>query len=81
MLFFFIHISAEHLLRLLGYSFCTECNILAHFCQMFLPIKPSKIIIAKNGDEIVAKLEVGQFLSWPGTNVIKLFTAVSYEFS
>jgi hypothetical protein len=39
MLFCFTNISAEVLLRILGYSFCTERHILVHFCQMLLPLK------------------------------------------
>jgi hypothetical protein len=42
----FIDISAEIFLHILGYSFCTEHAILAHFCPMLLPLKASKIIFA-----------------------------------
>jgi len=46
--FSFTAISAEILLHILGYSsFCTERHIFAHFCQMPLPLKASKIICAK----------------------------------
>jgi hypothetical protein len=47
MLFFFTNISATILVHVLGYSFCTEHHILAHFCQMLLPLRASKIICAK----------------------------------
>jgi hypothetical protein len=47
MLFCFTNISAEILINFLGYSFCTESHILAHFCQMLLPLKESKIAYAK----------------------------------
>jgi hypothetical protein len=41
MLFCFTNISAEILLLVLGYSICTKCHILVHFCQMLLPSKSS----------------------------------------
>jgi hypothetical protein len=47
MVHFFTNISAEILLNVLGYIFCTEHHILAHFCQMLLPIKALEIICAK----------------------------------
>jgi hypothetical protein len=39
MLFCFSYISAEILVLVLGYSFCTEHHILAHFCQNAVAIK------------------------------------------
>jgi hypothetical protein len=47
MLFCFTNISAEILLHILGYSFCSKQHILAHFCRMLLPFKASKISSAK----------------------------------
>jgi hypothetical protein len=47
MLFCFANISAKIMLHVLGYSFFIEFHILAHFCQMLLPSKPSKIICTK----------------------------------
>jgi hypothetical protein len=47
MLFCFTNISAEILLHILGYNFCSQHHILARFCQMLLPSKTSKIICAK----------------------------------
>jgi hypothetical protein len=47
MLLCFANISAEILLHILGYSFCTEHHILVHFCLMLLPLKASKITCAK----------------------------------
>jgi hypothetical protein len=47
MLSCFNHISAEILLRDLGYSFCTEHHILVHFCQMLLKLKLSKFNCVK----------------------------------
>jgi hypothetical protein len=43
----FTSISAEILLNILHYSFCTECRILAHFLQMPLLQNHKKIICAK----------------------------------
>jgi len=45
--FHFTNISAQILLHISGYSFCTKCHILAHFSQLLLPTKISKIIFAK----------------------------------
>jgi hypothetical protein len=47
MLFSFSNISAEILLHYLGFSFCTERHILAHFFQMSLQLKVSKIFCPK----------------------------------
>ncbi len=47
MLFCFVNISAEILLHIIGYNFCTEPHILAHFLQMLVPLRASKIIGAK----------------------------------
>jgi hypothetical protein len=47
MLFCFANISAEMLLHIIGYNFCTEPHILAHFLQMLVPLRASKIICAK----------------------------------
>ncbi len=44
MLFCFANLSAEILLHVLGFDFCARHNILAHFCQMLLPLKSIKII-------------------------------------
>ncbi len=41
-LFCFSNISAEILWHILGYSFCSECHILTHFCQLLLPSRASK---------------------------------------
>ncbi len=47
MLFCFVNISAEILLHIIGYSFCTEPHIMAHFLQMLVPLRASKIICTK----------------------------------
>jgi hypothetical protein len=47
MLFRFTNISAEILLHILGYSFCTRCHIWHIFPQKLLPLKVSEIITAK----------------------------------
>jgi hypothetical protein len=47
MLFCFTNISAEILLHILDYNFYIEHHILAHLCQMMLPLKASKIISEK----------------------------------
>jgi hypothetical protein len=47
MLFCFTSISATILAHVLGYSFCAERHILAHFYQMLLPLRASKIICTK----------------------------------
>jgi hypothetical protein len=47
MLFCFTNISAEILLHVLLYSFCTELHVWAHFDQMLLPLKAAKIIGTK----------------------------------
>ncbi len=47
MLFCFTNISAEILLHILSFSFCTERHPLAQFCQMWLRLNTSKIICAK----------------------------------
>jgi hypothetical protein len=44
MLFCLTNISAKIFLHILYYSFCDECHILVHFCQMLLPAKTSNII-------------------------------------
>jgi hypothetical protein len=41
-LFCFSNISAEILWHILGYRFCYESHILAHFCQLLLPSRASK---------------------------------------
>ncbi len=98
MLFCFSNISAEILLHILGhYNLCTECHILARFCQMFLAAIESIKIICKRVFCFGAK-NVGDFdpsvfsrsiddeqesFFWhktPVADVIKLFTAVSYNF-
>jgi hypothetical protein len=48
MFFCLTNISAKILARALEYSSCTEHLIFAHFCQMLLPLKASKIICAKD---------------------------------
>jgi hypothetical protein len=48
MLFCFTNISAKILLHVLSRSFCTEHHILAHFCQMLLPLKSSEMNCAKS---------------------------------
>jgi hypothetical protein len=47
LLFCFTNISAESLLYILDYKFCTEHHILVHFCQLLLPLKASKISAQK----------------------------------
>jgi hypothetical protein len=47
MLLCFTSNCAEILLHILGYSFCTERQVLAHFYQMLFHLKGSKIICAK----------------------------------
>jgi hypothetical protein len=47
-LFGFTNLSAEIFLHVLGYTFCEECHILAHFHQMQLPLKALKIICAND---------------------------------
>jgi hypothetical protein len=47
MLFHFSNISSQILLHFLGYSFCAERYILAHFCQMLSPLKHQKIFAQK----------------------------------
>jgi hypothetical protein len=44
MLFGFANIFSKNLLRILGYRFCAECHILAHFHETLLSLKASKII-------------------------------------
>jgi hypothetical protein len=44
MLFCLTNISAKIFQHNLDYSFCGECHILVHFCQMLLPAKTSNII-------------------------------------
>jgi hypothetical protein len=46
-LFCFIKISGENLLPILGYSFYSQCHILAKFCQMLLLFNTSKLIAQK----------------------------------
>jgi hypothetical protein len=45
MLFCFFSISAEILLTILGYGFCTYRHILVHFCQMPLLLKASNLSV------------------------------------
>jgi hypothetical protein len=45
--FCFTNISAEILLHILRNILCPEHHILAHFCQMLLPIKALEIMCAK----------------------------------
>jgi hypothetical protein len=59
MLFCYTNISADILLLVLGYDFHTKQHFLAHFYQMLLPLKASKILApkilffgTKNVDEI-----------------------------
>jgi hypothetical protein len=47
MLFRFTNSYAEILLHILGYIFCDEYHILVLFCQILLPLKTAKSIIAK----------------------------------
>jgi len=47
MLFCYTNISAEILLHVLGYDFHTKQHILAHFYQIQLPLKASKILAPK----------------------------------
>jgi hypothetical protein len=47
MLFCFNNISAGILLHVLGYSFRSKHRILAHLCQMMLPLRAAMIIISK----------------------------------
>jgi hypothetical protein len=47
MVFFLTNYSAKILVHLLGYNFCAEHHILAHFCQMLLPPKASRITRTK----------------------------------
>jgi hypothetical protein len=46
-LFCFTNISAEILLHILGYRFCAEDHILAHFYYMGKQLEASKIVRAK----------------------------------
>jgi hypothetical protein len=47
MLLYFTNISAENLLHIFGYNFCTEYHILVQFCDMLLTLKVSINICAK----------------------------------
>jgi hypothetical protein len=47
MLFCFANISAENLLHILGYSFCTERYCLAYIHQTLMPLKESTFICTK----------------------------------
>jgi hypothetical protein len=47
MLFCFNYISAEFLIYIFGYNFCTERHILAHFCKVLLPFKHLKLSAQK----------------------------------
>jgi hypothetical protein len=46
-LFFFTNISAENLMHILDNGFCTERNLLAHFCTILFLLKASKIFAQK----------------------------------
>jgi hypothetical protein len=56
MQFCFTNISAEILLHVLGYSFRSECHILAHFDQKLLPLNAPKIICAKSCNGFTPKM-------------------------
>jgi hypothetical protein len=58
MVFCLTKISAKILVHLLGYSFCAEHHILAHFCLLLLPQKSSKIICKKNSSALAPKMLV-----------------------
>jgi hypothetical protein len=47
LLFCAANICAEHLLHILGYTFCTEHHILAQCCQMWLTQKVLKVLFAE----------------------------------
>jgi hypothetical protein len=47
LLFWSTAISADILVRIVGYSFCTEHDILGTFCQMLLPLKRQRLSAQK----------------------------------
>jgi hypothetical protein len=58
----FTNISAIILLHILGYGFCIERHILAHFGQMLLSLKASKITCTKAA--LLLHKNVGKIDPW-----------------
>jgi hypothetical protein len=55
MLFSFTNIFAQILLTIFSCNFYAKRHILAHFCQMPLPLKLSKIICSNGAAALVTK--------------------------
>jgi hypothetical protein len=68
MLFCFTNISADILLHILGYSICTECNILGTFLPNAVAVKSVKNHLRKKCSSLAPKML--EKLT-PGANVIK----------